>query len=187
MFRKQFRERGDGDIKLVLSILRYEHFGFFLRESLGLPEGGDGGFVGTRIGQRTERNRVRVYNDVSILLILECPGGNVGWILLDQGNNFTLSPVWCRYNPNAICSLWCARLEKISKYQRYVGSCAYIRGGDPSPNSRTPSRYKKTESMPGSERNTGKKSPLFAPEPVIILDVVGVRKQGIQGEKGEGI
>jgi len=176
MFRKQLRECGDGDIKLILSILHYELFGCFLRESLALPEGGDGGFVGARISQRTERNRVRVYNDVSILLVLECPGGNVGWILLDQGNNFTLSPVWCRYNSNAICSLWCARLKKISKRQRCVGSCAYIGGGDPSPNSSTPSRYKKTESMPGSERNTGKKSPFFASEPIIVLDVVGVRK-----------
>jgi len=93
VFREQFREGGNGNIKLVLSVLRYELFGAFLRESLWLAEGGDGGFVDAWISQRTECNRVRVYDDVSIFLILECPGGNVGWILLDQGNDFTLSSV----------------------------------------------------------------------------------------------
>ena len=93
MFREQFREGGNGNIKLVLSVLRYKLFGVSLRESVGLPEGGDGRFVGAWVSQRTKCNRVRVYNDVSISLILECPGGNVGRILLDQGNDFTLSSV----------------------------------------------------------------------------------------------
>ena len=58
MFQKQFCEGGDGDIELVLSVLRGELFCFLLRETLGLAERGDGGLVGTRVGQRTEGNRV---------------------------------------------------------------------------------------------------------------------------------
>ena len=58
MFQEQLREGGDGNIKLVLSILRYKLFSVLLRESLGLHEGGDGGFVGAWVSQRTERDRV---------------------------------------------------------------------------------------------------------------------------------
>jgi len=39
----------------------------------------------------------------------------------------------------------------------------------------------------GPKGNTGKKSPFFALKPIIVLDVVGVCKQGIQGEEGEGV
>lgn len=60
VFREQFREGGDGNVKLVLSILHYKHFGIFLRESLGLPEGGDGRLVCAWVSQRTKCNRVRV-------------------------------------------------------------------------------------------------------------------------------
>ena len=83
VFREQFREGGDGNVKLILSVLCYKHFCILLHESLGIHEGGDGGLVGARVSQRTEGDRVCVYNDVSVFLILECPGGNVGWILLD--------------------------------------------------------------------------------------------------------
>lgn len=41
--------------------------------------------------------------------------------------------------------------------------------------------------MPGSEGNASKKSPLFALEPIVILDVVRICKQRVQGEEGEGI
>jgi hypothetical protein len=41
--------------------------------------------------------------------------------------------------------------------------------------------------MPSSEGDAGKESPFFALKPIIILDVVGVCKQRIQGEEGEGI
>jgi hypothetical protein len=41
--------------------------------------------------------------------------------------------------------------------------------------------------MPGSEGNAGKESPFFALEPIIVLDVVGVRKQRVQGEEREGV
>jgi hypothetical protein len=58
MFQKQFCEGGDGDIELVLSVLRDELFCFLMRETLGLAERGDGGLVGTRVSQSTEGNRV---------------------------------------------------------------------------------------------------------------------------------
>ena len=77
MFREQFREGGDGDIELVLSVLRYELFGVPLRETLRLPEGGYAGFIDAWVSQRSERNRVRFHNDVSVFLILECPGRNI--------------------------------------------------------------------------------------------------------------
>ena len=54
MFREQFREGGDGDIELVPSVLRDKPFGALLHESLGIPEGGDGRFVGAWVGQRTK-------------------------------------------------------------------------------------------------------------------------------------
>lgn len=117
MFREQFREGWDGDIKFVLSVLRYQPFGFPPRESPGLHESGDRGFGGTWVSQRTERDWVGVYNDVSVFLILECPGGNVGWVPLDQGNDFALPAVRCRYNSNAICGLWGTCLERVSKCQ----------------------------------------------------------------------
>ena len=41
--------------------------------------------------------------------------------------------------------------------------------------------------MPGPKRNAGKECPFFALEPIIILDVVGVCKEGVQGEEREGI
>ena len=41
--------------------------------------------------------------------------------------------------------------------------------------------------MPGSQGNAGKESPFFTLKPIIILDVVGVREQRIQGKEGEGI
>lgn len=41
--------------------------------------------------------------------------------------------------------------------------------------------------MSSPEGDTGKESPLFALKPVIILDVVGVCEQGIQGEEWKGI
>lgn len=58
MFREQFCEGGDGNIKLVLSILRDKLLGVLLRESLGTCEGGDRGFVSARVSQRTEGDRV---------------------------------------------------------------------------------------------------------------------------------
>jgi len=68
-----------------------------------------------------------------------------------------------------------------------MGLCAYIRGGNPSSSCRAPFRHKKAQSMPGPKGNTRKKRPFFALEPIIILDVVGVCKQRVQGEEGEGI
>lgn len=50
VFREQFREGRDRNIKLVLSVLCGEHFGVLLRESLGLHEGGDRGLVGAWVG-----------------------------------------------------------------------------------------------------------------------------------------
>ena len=58
VFREQFGEGGDGNIKLVLSILCYKFSSALLREPFGHQEGGDGGFVGTWVSQRTERDWV---------------------------------------------------------------------------------------------------------------------------------
>lgn len=187
MFRKQLCERGDGDIELVLSVLRNNLFGLLLCKPLGVGEGGDGGFVGARVSQGTEGNRVLVDNDVGVSLILECPCGNVGGILLDQGDDVALSSMWCRHNSYAICGLRRARLERVRTYQRHMNFRAYIRGSDPSSSSRTPFCYEKTKRMPGTEGNAGKKSPFFALEPIIVLDIVGICEQGVQGEEGEGI
>jgi len=41
--------------------------------------------------------------------------------------------------------------------------------------------------MPSPEGNTSQESPFFALKPIIVLDVVGVCKQGVQGKEGEGI
>ena len=71
MFREQLREGGDRDIKLVLSVLRDELLGVLLCESLGFPKGGNRGFVGGWISQRSESNWVRVYSDVSVFLVLK--------------------------------------------------------------------------------------------------------------------
>lgn len=117
MLREQFREGGDGDIEFVLPILHYKLFGVLLRKSLEFSKGGNGGFVGAWVSQGAECDRIQVYNNVSVLLILECPGGNVGRVLLDQGNYFTLSSVRCRYNSDAVCRLWGIRLERVSTCQ----------------------------------------------------------------------
>jgi hypothetical protein len=58
MFREQLRKGGDGYIELVFTVLRDKVLGILLCNSLEIPEGGDGGFVGTRVGQGTERNRI---------------------------------------------------------------------------------------------------------------------------------
>ena len=41
--------------------------------------------------------------------------------------------------------------------------------------------------MPGPEGKAGKESPLFALEPIIVLDVVGICEQRVQGEEREGV
>lgn len=38
-----------------------------------------------------------------------------------------------------------------------------------------------------SDGNAGKEGPFFALEPVIVLDVVGVRKQWIEAEGGDSV
>lgn len=58
MFREQFRECWDRDVKLIPSILRDKLFGTLLRESLGIPEGGDERFVGAWVSQGTKGYRV---------------------------------------------------------------------------------------------------------------------------------
>lgn len=58
MLREQFREGRDGNIELILPELRYEFFSVPLRKSIGLSKGGDGGFVGARVSQGAERDRV---------------------------------------------------------------------------------------------------------------------------------
>ena len=41
--------------------------------------------------------------------------------------------------------------------------------------------------MSGPEGNTGKEGPFFALKPIVILHVVGICKQGIQGEERDGV
>ena len=41
--------------------------------------------------------------------------------------------------------------------------------------------------MAGSEGNAGEESPFFTLEPIVVSDVVGIRKQRVQGEERDGV
>lgn len=58
MFREQFREGGDGNVKLVSSILGDNLLGSVLCESLGIPEGGYGRLACAWVSQRTKGYRI---------------------------------------------------------------------------------------------------------------------------------
>ena len=79
-----------------------------------------------------------------------------------------------RYNSDAIRGVLGTRLERVSTHHRYLDLYAYIGGGNPSPSSSTPFRYKEAESMAGPEGYAGEESPFFTLKPIVVLDIVGV-------------
>ena len=66
--------------------------------------------------------------------------------------------------------------EETDLASRYPGLCASV-----------PSRDEEAEGMAQAEGDAGEEGPLLALEPVVVLDVVRVGEDWIEGEKGDRV
>ena len=66
--------------------------------------------------------------------------------------------------------------EETDLASRYPGLCASV-----------PSRDEEAEGMTQAEGDAGEEGPLLALEPVVVLDVVRVGENGVEGEEWDSI
>lgn len=59
----------------------------------------------------------------------------------------------------------------------------HLTSRNPCPCLCTPTRYQKTQGMAGTKQNTCEEGPLLTPQPLVVLDVVGIGEQRVEWKK----
>ena len=93
------------------------------------------------------------------------------------------------YYADAVCILRRASLSECSVIfeKRVEGLETHLSCGNPSPCPCAPLGDQEAESMAGPQAGACEKRPLFADEPFVIFDVIGVGEEGVKGEKGDSV
>ena len=104
-----------------------------------------------------------------------------------KGHNFAHASVLSRNETNAIRILKRVCLESVTLESRDQSFRTHLPRCDPSLSIGTPPCNQEAQSMPRSQGHASQKRPLFALQPVIILDVIRIRKKGIERQEWESV